>query len=216
MMAHAIWSDFRGVLTPPLREGIRKYCEDRTFTPEQIVVSLRAIAGRYDCPDGMAVLDTGILDERQWTAEIERELADRFGVVADLTNFGTDWWRDQRVDEDWIAALRGWRDAGVFVGLISNLPTDWKAHFAAFSALHGLFDDVLLSCDIGARKPEPEIFRQAQARSGLPAECNILVDDLTSNVDGAVRAGWIGIASGGEATRSAIDNIESILRGANQ
>ncbi|MFD8703243.1 HAD-IA family hydrolase [Kitasatospora sp. NPDC059648] len=209
----AIWSDFRGVLTPPLAEGVRRFCEGTDFTPAQITQCLRAIGERHGCPDGMAVLDSGVLDERRWTGEIERELLSRFDVSADLSDFATRWWSDRRLDEDWVAALRKWRAAGAFVGLMSNLPVEWRGHLAAFPAVADGFDDVVLSCDVGTRKPETRIFRLAEARSGLAPRFNVLVDDLPGNVAGAQRAGWGGVLSGGDATTSAIALIDSMISG---
>ena len=210
---HAIWTDFRGVLTPPLREGLRRYCEGKEFAPEQLGQCLRAIAERHGCPDGMAVLDSGVLDEREWAGEIEQELSARFAVDADLSNLGAEWWSDRRLDDEWVSALRRWREAGAFVGLISNLPSDWKGHFAGFAGWDGMFDGILLSCDAGARKPDVEMFRLAESRSGLPAVANVLVDDLDDNVAGARRAGWVGVIGGGGSTRAAIGRIESLMRG---
>jgi len=211
MTGLAIWSDFRGVLTPPLAEGIRAFCDGREYTPAQLTECLRGIGRRYQCSDAMAVLDTGILSERQWTREIEHGLATMFGVHADLSDFSADWWSDRRVDPVWADALKSWRARGVFTGLISNLPAGWKAGFAAFTDFSELFDAVMLSCDVGARKPEPEMFRAAEARSGLPPDRNILADDLTANVTGARRAGWTGVIAGGEATQDAIAQAEAIL-----
>lgn len=216
-MKHAVWTDFRGVLTPPLREGLRRYCEGKGFTTEQLGRSLRSIAARHGRPDGMAVLDSGDLDERGWSAEIERELSDRFGLNADLSDLGPEWWSDRRVDTEWFSALQRWRDEGVFLGLISNLPADWRAYFQAFFPWDALFDEVLLSCDLATRKPEAEIFRLAGSRSGLPPERNVLVDDLDDNLAGAERAGWTGVLGGGGSTRAAIERIDSIVRvGAHQ
>lgn len=212
-MRHAIWTDFRGVLTPPLREGLRTYCEGKEFTPEQLGQCLRALAERHGCPDGMAVLDSGVLDEREWAGEIEQELSTRFGLDADLSSLGPEWWSDRRIDAEWFAALRTWREAGAFVGMISNLPADWKEHLAAFSAWDGVFDAVLLSCDVGTRKPDAEMFRLAESRSGLPPARNVLVDDLDDNVAGARRAGWVGVTGGGGSTRAAIAHIESLVHG---
>jgi putative hydrolase of the HAD superfamily len=210
MTDHAVWSDFRGVLTPPLAEGIRTFCAGREFTPAQLSACLRAIGRRHDCRDGMAVLDSGILTERQWTREIERELAATHGVRADLSSFGADWWGDRRVAPDWLAAVRSWRARGIFVGLISNLPLEWKAGFAAFADFDELFDDVVLSCDVGARKPDPAIFRVAQARSGVDPQCTVLADDLAGNVTGARRAGWLGVLVDG--SRNAVTDVEAVLR----
>ncbi|KDN86866.1 HAD family hydrolase [Kitasatospora cheerisanensis] len=212
MTGHAIWTDFRGVLTPPLREGLRRYCEGKPFTPEQLGPCLRALADAHGCPDGMAVLDSGILDERQWTRRIAEELSARYGIDADLSGLGAEWWSDRRVDTEWIGALLRWRSAGVFVGMISNLPADWKEHFAGFGPWEQMFDEVLLSCDVAARKPDPRMFRLAERRSGLPPQANVLVDDLDDNLAGARRAGWTAIPGGGSSTPAAVARIDALLR----
>lgn len=213
MTGYAVWSDFRGVLTPPLAEGIRRFCEGRTFTPAQIGACLRATSRRYECPDAMAVLDSGLLTERQWTRELERELAAGHGIDADLSGFGADWWSDRRVNPEWMAAVHGWRARGVFVGLMSNLPAEWKAYFAAFTDFAALFDDVLLSCDVGARKPDPAIFQVAQSRSGHAPGYSVLADDLAVNVTGAERVGWAAVLVTGGATRDAVAQVEAFLHG---
>jgi putative hydrolase of the HAD superfamily len=55
------------------------------------------------------------------------------------------------------------------------------------------FAGLVLSHEVGARKPRPEIFRHAQQLTGcLPQEC-VFIDDLPANVAGARAAGWHGI-----------------------
>jgi putative hydrolase of the HAD superfamily len=57
----------------------------------------------------------------------------------------------------------------------------------------GMFDAVLISGEVGLRKPEPEIYLLAAERLGLsPKDC-VFVDDLKINVRGAVAVGMVGI-----------------------
>jgi epoxide hydrolase-like predicted phosphatase len=56
-----------------------------------------------------------------------------------------------------------------------------------------MFDDIVISGEVGLRKPEPEIFHLAADRIGLrPEEC-VFIDDLELNVDGARALGMTGI-----------------------
>jgi putative hydrolase of the HAD superfamily len=51
------------------------------------------------------------------------------------------------------------------------------------------FDDFVLSYQVGAMKPAPEIYREAVARSGCaPREC-FFIDDVAENVEAARREG---------------------------
>ena len=79
--------------------------------------------------------------------------------------------------------------AGIRTGLLSNSwgndydRTDW----------HEMFDAVVISGEVGMRKPEPEIFELALERIGLPAGECVFVDDLAHNIAAAARAGLVGI-----------------------
>jgi putative hydrolase of the HAD superfamily len=52
-----------------------------------------------------------------------------------------------------------------------------------------LFAEHILSYEVGARKPDPAVYREALRRSGLPAEACVFVDDRPDNVEGARRMG---------------------------
>jgi putative hydrolase of the HAD superfamily len=55
------------------------------------------------------------------------------------------------------------------------------------------FDALVLSHEVGARKPRPEFFRHAQRLADCaPQEC-LFIDDLPGNVAGARALGWQGI-----------------------
>ncbi len=51
------------------------------------------------------------------------------------------------------------------------------------------FDTVVLSCDVGLKKPEPEIFQLTLDRLGVQAGDAIFIDDLVDNVDAARKLG---------------------------
>ena len=56
-----------------------------------------------------------------------------------------------------------------------------------------LFDDVVVSAEVGLAKPDPEVFRLAARRLGLPpAEC-VFVDDWDVNVGAAREVGMAAI-----------------------
>ena len=58
------------------------------------------------------------------------------------------------------------------------------------------FDGLVLSHEVGARKPRPEFFRHAERLAGCtPEEC-LFIDDLPANVAGARALGWQGIVYG--------------------
>jgi putative hydrolase of the HAD superfamily len=54
-------------------------------------------------------------------------------------------------------------------------------------------DGLVLSHEVGARKPRPEFFRHAERLAGCAAAECLFIDDLPANVAGARALGWQGI-----------------------
>jgi len=52
------------------------------------------------------------------------------------------------------------------------------------------FDELVLSFEVGVRKPHGDFFEHCRRRAGAtPAEC-VFIDDLVANIDGARACGW--------------------------
>ncbi|MGB7297620.1 MAG: HAD family phosphatase [Candidatus Aminicenantales bacterium] len=51
------------------------------------------------------------------------------------------------------------------------------------------FDDYVLSYEVGALKPGPEIYLEAVKRAGMPAASCVFIDDMEENVEGAASLG---------------------------
>lgn len=84
------------------------------------------------------------------------------------------------------------RQRGYRLGLLSNLSrsdTVWLRELE----LDSFFDATALSCEVGALKPEPEIYLVAAERLGVrPEEC-VLVDDIPLNVAAGKAVGMAGV-----------------------
>ena len=55
------------------------------------------------------------------------------------------------------------------------------------------FDELILSHEIGAVKPEEEIYRAVEKASGAPSEEHIFIDDIEKYVAAAKSLGWDGL-----------------------
>jgi HAD superfamily hydrolase (TIGR01509 family) len=85
-----------------------------------------------------------------------------------------------------LAAVRRLRGRRVLAGLLSNSDR-------IENDITSLFDDVVLSGDVGVGKPDPRIYLLAADRLRLtPEEC-VFVDDVPAFVHGAVRVGMVGV-----------------------
>jgi len=75
------------------------------------------------------------------------------------------------------------------LGLLSNDVPQWSAYARARFGLDRLFGAVVISGEIGCRKPDPAIYAALLERTGAaPADC-VLVDDRPANVEAALRVG---------------------------
>ena len=86
--------------------------------------------------------------------------------------------------------LRRLRAAGIRTCLLSN---SWGPGGYPREDFPELFDAVVISHEVGMRKPEPRIFRHAAGLIGLPpGEC-VFIDDIEANVTAARDCGMTGI-----------------------
>lgn len=95
-----------------------------------------------------------------------------------------------RRDDETIALLGRLRAAGVPVALVSN--AFGRDTYAGFD-LDALADVVVISSEVGVRKPSRRIYSIACERLGLAPEQTVMVDDLQQNLDGAARLGIAGV-----------------------
>jgi epoxide hydrolase-like predicted phosphatase len=94
-----------------------------------------------------------------------------------------------RLDEAMLRLLRRLHADGVPTGLLSN---SWGGGYP--TELFGeMFDAVVISAEVGMRKPEPRIFLHIAALLGLdPQEC-VFIDDIQANITAAEQLGFTGI-----------------------
>lgn len=125
-------------------------------------------------------LETGMLPE----AEFERRFAEILGIPSE--RLIARMFAGAGADEAMLAAVRRVRGTGIRTGLISN---SWGPATYDRALLAELFDGVVISGDVGVRKPTPEIYQMgARAIDLLPADC-VFVDDLPFNLKPARELG---------------------------
>jgi putative hydrolase of the HAD superfamily len=106
------------------------------------------------------------------------------------------------------ALVEDLRAAGVRVALLSN---SWGNTYPR-ERIDALFDTVVISGEVGLRKPHAAIFELALERLGLPAEQAVFVDDAEPNVLGARAVGMTAIQhTGPAATRAALSELVPAL-----
>ena len=71
-----------------------------------------------------------------------------------------------------------------------------------------VFDDWVVSCEVGLRKPDPDIYRLALERAGVRAERAVFIDDRPEMVDAARGVGLKGVRF--ENSRQLEQDLQSI------
>ena len=202
-------TDWGGVLTSPILATVRAWIEvDDIDVNSYRAVMKSWIAQAYDA-DGdsnpIHALERGECS----AAEFERILAARLdridgGSVAAEGLLQRMFAASVRVPAmyDLIRALRG---AGLRTAMLSN---SWGCDEYPRADFPGLFDAVVISGEVGMRKPEEGIFLYAARALGLaPAEC-VFIDDMEANVAAAAGCGMTGLLhTGAQSTAAALRGL---------
>jgi HAD superfamily hydrolase (TIGR01509 family) len=87
---------------------------------------------------------------------------------------------------DSAAVLAALHRQGIKTAVVSNIAFDLRPAFASVGAIDDV-DEFVLSFEVGTVKPNPEIFRTALGRLGVPATDAVMIGD-SEEADGAARA----------------------------
>ncbi len=135
-------------------------------------------------------VERGIGDPGAWLDAAHRELEHRAGRP--LPRLHEEWRKAQAPIEPNLELLRALRPA-YRLSLLSNADISLRRRLEGELGVHHLFDDIVVSAEVGMAKPEPGVFRLAAGRLGLaPEEC-AFVDDWDQNVRAAEAVGMAAV-----------------------
>lgn len=181
----ALIVDFGGVLTTPLQDSVELFAEELEIELQDVVrIALSVYSGGSD--DLVAGFERGEIPAE----DFERSLAERFsqesgrsvsgeGLVERL--FGT-----LTAEESMFEAVGAVKRAGYKTALLSN---SWGLGVYPRHRFEGLLDVVVISAEVGMRKPDPEIYAHTTAALGVdPGRC-VFVDDHPGHLKPAAAVG---------------------------
>jgi putative hydrolase of the HAD superfamily len=169
--------DWGGVLTSNLFESFSAFCQQEGLAPDTI---RRRFREDDACRTLLIDFETGKLEEE----DFEPQFAQHLGVGP--TGLIDRLFAGSSPDEEMLDAVRQVRAAGVRTGLISN---SWGTRRYPKELLSELFDGVVISGQVGIRKPAPEIYAMGAEQVGLPPTACVFVDDLPFNLPPARELG---------------------------
>jgi epoxide hydrolase-like predicted phosphatase len=163
--------DFGGVLTTNVFDAFADFCRAEGLAPD-------TVRDRFmtdpEARDLLGDLETGRIDEAEFEPRFAALLrVERAEGLIDRLFAG------MVPEPAMLDAVRAARQGGVRTGLLSN---SWGQERYDRATLEELFDTVVISGEVGMRKPSPEIYALAAERLGREPERIVFVDDLPGNL----------------------------------
>ncbi len=170
--------DWGGVMTGNLFASFASFCEERGLRPQALAEAFR---GDQATREILFAFEEG----RVAAAAFEGHLAQLLrldsaeGLVQSV-------FAGARLEAQMVTAVRSAREAGLKTGLISN---SWGTDSYPRDLLAELFDGIVISGEVGIRKPAPRIYELGAEAIGVPPERCVFVDDLPFNLPPAEELG---------------------------
>ena len=180
----AVISDFGGVLTSPLRTSFEAFQESSGVSLEvlgEAMAHLAAVQG----VNPLFELETGRLTEADFLSALGERLSDRLGRPVAMADFGERYFAHLTPNATMIAYMRRLRDRGYRLAICTNNVREWEQRWRAMLPVEEIFDVVVDSAFVGARKPEPLIYELTLQRLGVSAGAALLIDDIEINCEAA-------------------------------
>lgn len=165
--------DFGGVVTTDFHATLSAFCTREGLPPDAASRALRdTAAGRR----ALAAAECGRISQRAFEITLARLIGaeDRGLLARALTDL-----RPRQLVLDLVARVRA---RGTRTAVLSNSLGRGSYNLYQGYDLDRRFDAVVISDQVGLRKPDPAIYQLAAAKIGLPATSCVFADDTEANL----------------------------------
>lgn len=189
----ALVVDWGGVLTEPLQGAIAAWAEVDGIPVERYVEVMRGWLGNHqgdlarDNP--VAALERGEIEVPHFEDQLAARLVEVTGRPVRARGLLQRMFAEFEHAPAMAALVLRARRAGLRTGLLSN---SWGNEYPR-EGWDDMFDAVVISGEVGMRKPEPQIFAHVLGLLGVPADETVFVDDLKQNVEAAQALGMVAV-----------------------
>jgi putative hydrolase of the HAD superfamily len=181
----ALIVDFGGVLTTPLQDSMIRFADELGLELQHVV---RASLGVYTGADDDLVVgfETGRISEEDFATAFAARLSEISGRHVSPDRLIDRIFAGLEIEEDMMRAIATVRSAGFKTGLLSN---SWGTGLYPMERINELFDAVVISGEVGMRKPDAEIFHLTVGKLDVAPERSIFVDDHPGHLKAALELG---------------------------
>lgn len=177
--------DFGGVLTTPLQNAMVDFATEHGIELQDLVrAALRAYSGGED--DLVVRFETGQMSESEFALGFAQRLSEATGAEIEAEGLLERLFGTLELEEDMIAAVERARHSGLKTALLSN---SWGMGLYPRRTLDRICDVVVISGEVGLRKPDPAIFTMTTDQLSLEPETCVFVDDHPGHLKAAQAAG---------------------------
>jgi putative hydrolase of the HAD superfamily len=181
-------SDFGGVLTTPLLAAFAAFQEDSGISPENLGLAMRqGLAEGEEIP--LFKLERGEISEDKFVRGLEDGLESILGHRPHLQHFRQKFWGALHPNEEMIALMHELKASGLQMAMLTNNVREWEPLWRSMLPVDEIFEEIVDSAFVGARKPEARIYDLTLKRVGAPADACLFIDDLKVNCEAAEAAG---------------------------
>ncbi len=203
-----IVTDFGGVLTSALVDSFVGVLGASGVSFEELGKAMAALAER-EGSNPLFELETGRLSEARFMGSLADELSARRGSRVELDGFGERYFGHLEPNERMIDYMRELRERRYRLAICTNNVREWEARWRAMLPVDEIFDVVVDSAFVGARKPERRIYEVTLERLGTSPQATLFIDDIELNCQGARELGMEAIHF--RSTDQTIEAIEAAL-----
>jgi putative hydrolase of the HAD superfamily len=204
----AVVSDFGGVLTTPLLRSFAALQDEVGVSVESIGEAMRASADENgEIP--LFRLERGEITEVEFLEQLSADLEPALGHRPHLHGFREIFFGALDPNLEMIELMRELKGSGLRMAMLTNNVREWEPLWRPMLPVDEIFEMVVDSAFVGARKPEARIYELTVERIGLPAEACLFVDDMAPNCEGARAAGMRAVHF--QSNEQAIPEIRAAL-----
>jgi putative hydrolase of the HAD superfamily len=201
----AVIFDWGGVITNPIVETVTAWLEAERIDRQSYMAAMRPwvrsaygpeASGRPARPEDsespIHALERGEVSDEEFEATLAAALVREDGTPVHSAGLLRRMFGASVILDQMLELIKDLRTNGILTSLLSN---SWGGSEDGYPRhlFADLFDDVVISGEVGMRKPEERIFQLAAARLGVSPAESVFVDDVEGNIVAAQALGFTAV-----------------------